>query len=152
MTYASIIITSLISSLLHLYITIFHVVCNLIMPKINGTDDPHIKEAVNYIIKWPDMKVPQAMKLVGFSKMDCADKAKRMWICRCLPLARIGALHHHYQAMFLLSAVLTNPQHHWSRMGPQQKHQNLPHHWLTPPPPHLVEYFPNQGLQQLLNN
>ncbi len=55
------------------------------MPKINGTDDPRIKEAVNYISKWPDMKVPQAMKLAGFSKMDCADKAKRMWIRRRLP-------------------------------------------------------------------
>ena len=64
---------------------ILHIVCNLIMPKINATDDPRIEEAVEYIIKWPDMKVPQAMKLAGFSKMDCANKAKRMWIRRRLP-------------------------------------------------------------------
>ena len=48
------------------------------MPKINGTDDPRIEEAVKYIIKWPDMMVPQAMKLAGFSKKDAADKAKRI--------------------------------------------------------------------------
>ncbi len=55
------------------------------MPKNNAREDNHVSKALKFINKWPDIKVPQAMLLAGFSAAEARDRAKRMWIYRRIP-------------------------------------------------------------------
>ena len=52
------------------------------MPKIVAWSDSRVLAAVGYLRKYPNMPIPDAMKLANFTPEEIADKAKYQWVYR----------------------------------------------------------------------
>ena len=52
------------------------------MPRTNARDDIWVEKAVGFLERFPNMTVPEAMKLADFAPQEIACKAWRMWIYR----------------------------------------------------------------------
>jgi hypothetical protein len=52
------------------------------MPKINARADSRVDKAIVALTKYPNMTIPEAMKLAGFTPPEILCKAKYMWVYR----------------------------------------------------------------------
>ena len=52
------------------------------MPRTNAREDIRVQKAVGFLERFPNMTVPEAMKLADFAPQEIACKARRMWIYR----------------------------------------------------------------------
>ena len=50
------------------------------MPRTNAREDIRVQKAVGFLERFPNMTVPEAMKLADFAPQEIACKAWRMWI------------------------------------------------------------------------
>ena len=52
------------------------------MPKINARADSRVDKAIAALTKYPNMTIPEAMKLADFTPPEILCKAKYMWVYR----------------------------------------------------------------------
>jgi hypothetical protein len=55
------------------------------MVRSSSANPAKVKKAIKFLIKQPDMKVPQVMKLIGFSDKEVANLSLHRFIQRSLP-------------------------------------------------------------------
>jgi len=52
------------------------------MPKINARADSRVNKAIVALTKYPNMTIPEAMKLADFTPLEILCKTKYMWVYR----------------------------------------------------------------------
>ena len=66
-----------------------------IMVRSSSVDPAKVKKVIKFLIRQPDMKVPQAMKLTNFSKEEVANLILRCFIRQSLPGKPVAGLKAH---------------------------------------------------------
>ena len=65
------------------------------MVRSSSVDPAKVKKVIKFLIKRPDIKVPQAMKLTKFSEEEVADLTLRRFIRQSLPGKTVKGLKEH---------------------------------------------------------